>query len=121
MKSTIVIYIIVYRRINVNYFQIFNQILQVFRDIYKKKNFKNNLRRIYTALKQKRDDFFAVFFSKFRKLNNILQYLKIMLIDDFKNKILFHLRKTLIIRQIQYILLFDMKTYLQNLNDNQRI
>ena len=43
-----------------------------------------------------------------------------MLIDDFKNKILFHLRKTLIIRQIRYILLFDMKVYLQSLNDDQR-
>ena len=43
-----------------------------------------------------------------------------MFIDDFKNKILFRLRKTLIIRQIQYILLSDMKVYLQNLNDNQR-
>ena len=44
-----------------------------------------------------------------------------MFIDDFKNKILFHLRKTLIIRQIRFILLFDMKVYLQSLNDNQRI
>ena len=44
-----------------------------------------------------------------------------MLINDFKNKILFRLRKTLIIRQIQYILLFDIKIYLQSLNDDQRI
>ena len=44
-----------------------------------------------------------------------------MLIDNFKNKILFRLRKTLIIHQIQYILLFDIKVYLQNLNDDQRI
>ena len=43
-----------------------------------------------------------------------------MFINDLKNKILFRLRKTLIIRQIQYISLFDMKTYLQNLNNNQR-
>ena len=42
-----------------------------------------------------------------------------MLIDNFKNKILSRLRKTLIIRQIQYILLFDMKVYLQSLNDDQ--
>ena len=41
-----------------------------------------------------------------------------MFINDFKNKILFHLRKMLIIRQIQYILLFNMKDYLQNLNDD---
>ena len=44
-----------------------------------------------------------------------------MLIDNFKNKILFRLQKTLIIRQIQYISLFDMKVFLQNLNDNQQI
>ena len=119
MKDTIVTHIIAYRRINVNYFQIFNQVLQVFRNVYKEKNFKNNLRRIYIALKQKRDDFFVVFFSKFRKLNSILQYLKIMFIDNFKNKILSRLRKTLIIRQIQYISLFNMKIYLQNLNNNQ--
>ena len=37
-------------------------------------------------------------FLKFRKLNNILQYFKTMLIDNFKNKILFRFRKTLIIR-----------------------
>ena len=43
-----------------------------------------------------------------------------MLINDFKNKVLFRLRETLIIRQIQYISLFDMKAYLQNLNDDQR-
>ena len=43
-----------------------------------------------------------------------------MFIDDFKYKILLRLRKTLIIRQIQYILLFDMKVYLQNLNNDQR-
>ena len=92
--------------------------MQVFRDVYKKNNFKNNLRRIYIALKQKRDDSFAVFFSKFRKLGSILQYSKIMFIDDFKNKILFRLRKTLIIRQIRYILLFDMKAYMQNLNND---
>ena len=121
MKKTIVIHIIVYWRTDVNYFQIFDQVLQVFRDVYKKKNFKNNSWRIYIALKQKRDDFFVVFFSKFRKLNNILQYLKIMFIDDFKNKILLRLRKALIIRQIWYISLFDMKAYLQNLNDDQRI
>ena len=94
--------------------------MQVFRNIYEEKNFKNNLRQIYIALKQKRDNFFAVFFSKFRKLNNILQYSKIMFIDDFKNKVLSCLRKTLIIRQIWYLLLFDMKVYLQNLNDDQR-
>ena len=94
--------------------------MQIFRDVYEKKKFKNNLRRIYIALKQKRNDSFVMFFSKFRKLNNILQYSKIMLIDDFKNKILFRLRKTLIIRQIRYILLFDMKVYLQSLNDDQR-
>ena len=41
-----------------------------------------------------------------------------MLIDDFKNKILSCLRKTLIIRQIWYILLFDMKVYLQDLNND---
>ena len=43
-----------------------------------------------------------------------------MFINNFKNKILFRLRKTLIIRQIRYILLFNMKTYLQNLNNDQR-
>ena len=121
MKNTIVIYIIIYRRTDVNYFQIFDQVLQVLRNIYEKKNFKNNLRQTYIALNQKRDDPFVVFFSKFEKLNNILQYLKIMLINDFKNKILSRLRETLIIRQIQYISLFDMKIYLQNLNNNQRI
>ena len=42
-----------------------------------------------------------------------------MFIDDFKNKILFRLRKTLIICQIRYILLSDMKVYLQDLNDDQ--
>ena len=120
MKNTIVIHIIIYRRINVNYFQIFDQILQVFRDVYEKKNFKNNLRRVYTALKQKRNDLFVVFFPKFKKLNNILQCLKIMFINDFKIKILSRLRKTLIIRQIQHISLFNMKVYLQNLNDDQR-
>ena len=41
-----------------------------------------------------------------------------MFINDFNNKILFRLRKALIIRQIQYISLFDMKAYLQNLNDD---
>ena len=43
-----------------------------------------------------------------------------MFIDNFKNKILLCLRKTLIIRQIRYILLSDMKIYLQSLNDDQR-
>ena len=118
VKDTVVIHIIIYWRIDVNYFQIFDQVLQVLRDVYKEKNFKNNSRRIYIALKQKRDDFFVVFFSKFRKLNSILQYSKIMFINDFKNKILFRLRETLIICQIRYILLFDMKVYLQNLNDD---
>ena len=121
VKNIIVIHIIVYRRTDVNYFQILDQILQVFRDVYKKNFFKNNSWRIYIALKQKRDDFFVVFFLKFRKLDNILQYSKIMLINNFKNKILLRLRKALIIRQIQYILLFDMKVYLQNLNDDQQI
>ena len=44
-----------------------------------------------------------------------------MLINNFKNKILFRLRKTLIIRQIRYISLFNIKTYLKSLNDDQRI
>ena len=118
MKNTIVIHIIVYQRIDVNYFQIFDQVLQILRDVYKKKKLKNNSRWIYIVLKQKRDDFFVVFFSKFKKLNSILQYSEIMLIDDFKNKILPYLRKTLIICQIRYISLFDMKVYLQNLNDD---
>ena len=43
IKNIIVIHITVYRRTDVNYFQIFNQVLQVLRDIYEKKNFKNNL------------------------------------------------------------------------------
>ena len=72
IKDTIVIYITVYRQTNVNYFQIFDQVLQILCDVYKEKNFKNNSWRIYIALKQKRDDSFVVFFSKFRKLNNIL-------------------------------------------------
>ena len=62
MKNTIVIYIIIYQQINVNYFQIFDQVLQILRDVYKKKNFKINSQRIYIALKQKRDDFFVMFF-----------------------------------------------------------
>ena len=40
MKDIIVIHIIVYRRTDVNYFQIFNQILQIFCDVYKKKTLK---------------------------------------------------------------------------------
>ena len=72
MKNTIVTHITVYQQTDVNYFQIFDQILQVFRNVYKKKNLKNNSRQIYIALKQERDDSFVVFFSKFRKLNNIL-------------------------------------------------
>ena len=51
MNNTIVIHIIVYRRTDVNYFQIFDQVLQVLRDVYEKKNFKNNLRRIYIAVR----------------------------------------------------------------------
>ena len=43
MKNIIVIHITVYQRTDVNYFQIFDQILQVFRDVYEEKNLKNNL------------------------------------------------------------------------------
>ena len=109
IENMIVIHIIVYWRTDVNYFQIFDQILQILRDVYEEKNLKNNSRQIYIALKQKRDNFFVVFFSKFRKLNNIMQYSKIIFIDNFKNKILSRLRKTLIIRQIQYISLLTWK------------
>ena len=92
--------------------QIFEQILQILRNIYEEKNLKIIHDERCIALKQKRDDVFVIFFSKFRKLSSILQYFKIMLIDNFKNKILFRFRKALIIRQIRYILLLNMRVYL---------
>ena len=109
-----------YRKVDKNYFKILETVLVVLCDIYEEKNLKTNFRRVYTALKQKRKDFFALFFSEFRRLSSILQYSNSMLIDDMKDKLMSRFKKTLINQQVKYIFLSTMKTYLQSLDDDQR-
>lgn len=110
-----------YKKTNKNYFKVSNTIFVVFCDIYEKKNLKSNARRTYTVLKQRKNESFAIFFSEFRRLNNLLQYFDHMLIDDLKNKLLQRFRNALANTQIKHISLSDMKIYLQSFDDDQRV
>ena len=61
-----------------------------------------------------------MFYSKFKKQVNYLHYNDKTLIDDLKEKISIKLKKALSITVTRFNIVFELKNYLQTVNNNQR-
>ena len=119
-KNGAVGHINAFRLMKSDYFQSPEEVFDVLRDIYEDKNLRENARREYRALFMKASEPFAEFFSRFRKLGNILRYDDQHLIDDIKDKLVTRLRETLNYSQHKFMKLSDMRDYLQGVDNDQR-
>ena len=66
------------------------------------------------------NQFFNVFYSKFKKQVDYLYYNHKTLIDDLKEKIFIKLKEALSITVIRFSIIFELKNYFQIVNNNQR-
>ena len=76
-----------YRVKNAIYFKIVNMIIKILKDVYEDSNRQRNARQKYLALKQGTNQEFASFFFEFARLNYELEYIDIMLRQNFETKI----------------------------------
>ena len=71
-------------------------------------------------LRQSVNQFFNIFYSKFKKQVNYLHYNNKTLIDNLKEKIFMKLKEALSITVTRFDIVFELKNYLQTVNNNQR-
>ena len=89
-------------------------------NVYVNLNRERNARRVYMKLQQNVNQFFNVFYSKFKKQINYFHYNDKTLIDNLKEKIFMKLKEALSITVTRFDIVFELKNYLQTVNNNQR-
>ena len=71
-------------------------------------------------LRQSVNQFFNIFYLKFKKQVSYLHYNNKTLIDDLKEKIFIKLKEALNITITRFDIVFELKNYLQTVNNNQQ-
>ena len=89
-------------------------------NVYVNLNREQNARWIYMKLWQSVNQFFNVFYSKFKKQVSYLYYNNKTLIDNLKEKIFIKLKEALSITVTRFDIMFELKNYLQIVNNNQQ-
>ncbi len=96
------------------------KLLKHLEEIYENQNKNQKCRCKYNALRQA-DKFFNVFYFNFMKLFNYLEYDDHTLMNDLQNKINNRLQNALSICSKDFITLHCLKSFLQNVNNKQRV
>ncbi len=90
------------------------------KEIYDDQNKNRKCRRKYNALRQAEKSF-NVFYFNFMKLFSYLEYNDRTLMNDLQNKINNHLQNALLIYLKDFIILHRLKSFLQSVNNRQRV
>ncbi len=96
------------------------KLLEHLEEIYDNQNKNWKCRREYNALRQA-DKLFNVFYFNFMKLFSYLEYDDCILMNDLQNKINNRLQNALSICLKDFITLHCLKSFLQNVNNRQRV
>ncbi len=101
-------------------YQSLSELLKHLKEIYEDQNLIQKCRRKYVALKQL-NKLFSSFYSKFTRIFSFLNYDDITLMNDIQNKINNRLQNALSVCLIEFSSLNKLKTFLQSVNNKQRV
>ncbi len=101
-------------------YQSLSELLKHLKEIYEDQNLIRKCRRKYVALKQL-NKLFSFFYSEFTRIFSFLNYDDIILMNDIQNKINNHLQNALSVCLIKFSSLDKLKTFLQGVNNKQRV
>jgi len=96
------------------------KLLEHLEEIYENQNKNQKCDCKYNALKQA-DKLFNVFYFNFMKLFSYLKYDDCILMNNLQNKINNHLQNALLICLKDFIILHHFKSFLQSMNNRQRV
>ncbi len=96
------------------------ELFEHLKEIYDDQNKNRKCRCKYNALRQAEKSF-NVFYFNFMKLFSYLEYDDCILINDLQNKINNRLQNALLICLKDFITLHRLKSFLQNVNNRQRV
>ncbi len=97
-----------------------DKLFEHLKEIYNDQNKNRKCRCKYNALKQA-DKFFNIFYFNFMKLFSYLEYNNHTLINDLQNKSNNRLQNALLICSKDFITLHRFKSFLQSVNNRQRV
>ncbi len=103
-----------------SFYQSLSELLKHLKEIYEDQNLIRKCRREYVALKQL-NKFFSFFYSEFTRIFSFLNYDDITLMNDIQNKINNRLQNALSVCLIEFSSLDKLKTFLQDVNNKQRV
>ncbi len=95
-------------------------ILEHLEEIYENQNKNRKCRCKYNALRQA-DKLFNIFYFNFMKLFSYLEYDDCTLMNNLQNKINNRLQNALLICSKDFIILHHLKSFLQSVNNRQRV
>jgi len=101
-------------------YQSLSELLKHLKEIYEDQNLIRKCRREYVALKQLNKPF-SSFYSEFTRIFSFLNYDDIILMNDIQNKINNRLQDALSVCLIEFSSLDKLKTFLQDVNNKQRV
>ncbi len=97
-----------------------DELFEHLKEIYDDQNKNRKCRCKYNALRQA-DKFFNIFYFNFMKLFSYLKYDDRILMNDLQNKINNRLQNALLICLKDFIILHRLKSFLQSVNNRQRV
>jgi len=101
-------------------YQSLSELLKHLKEIYEDQNLIRKCRREYITLKQL-NKLFSFFYSEFTRIFSFLNYDDIILMNDIQNKINNRLQNVLSVCLIEFSSLDKLKTFLQDVNNKQRV
>jgi len=101
-------------------YQSLSELLKHLKGIYEDQNLIRKCRREYVALKQL-NKFFSSFYSEFTRIFSFLNYDDVILMNDIQDKINNRLQNALSVCLIEFSSLDKLKTFLQDVNNKQRV
>jgi len=101
-------------------YQSLSELLKHLKEIYEDQNLIQKCRCKYVTLKQLNKSF-SSFYSEFTRIFSFLNYDDITLMNDIQNKINNRLQNALSVCLIEFSSLDKLKTFLQDVNNKQRV
>ncbi len=101
-------------------YQSLSELLKHLKEIYEDQNLIRKCRREYVALKQLNKSF-SSFYSEFTRIFSFLNYDNVTLMNDIQDKINNRLQNALSVCLIEFSSLDKLKTFLQDVNNKQRV
>jgi len=109
------------RRVDaLSFYQSLSELLKHLKEIYEDQNLIRKCRREYVALKQL-NKLFSSFYSEFTRIFSFLNYDDVTLMNDIQDKINNRLQNALSVCFIEFSSLDKLKTFLQDVNNKQRV